>query len=177
MTQSVLEVVITGAGVALVYSVLERLWIWRLLLLSRYIGMDFIELRQRTAAKGWDDLALGLCNKLGEKGLLLSWQTERRMSALAQTYPLDATAYAEVLTSLQAYRDHVGGLRGTVAVAAWTFGYDSDTPADPLLWNRFDAIATEWEEYERWTVFLGSILRKHAKMELAPTDGDAQGVA
>jgi hypothetical protein len=125
-------------------------------------------------------LALPLTQKLAEKGILLSYHTERELDAMRKACATDGTPLRDdfceaVRASLYAYRVQVGLLSERVGVLGWHPDFSDFGPLPESTWPRFDAITRDWQEFMQYSKFLRGFLARHIdlKTEKLEHDGGA----
>lgn len=166
-----MEIVVIGATVGLVsfFGPLVLDYV-RMMRFVRYINMDMIRFLQLLETGGADALAYPLSQKLSEKGALLSWKTQRRLTSLRDTClrmgsPLEADIYTNLMGSLEMYRGTVDMFSGRSGVMGWRACTEFIGPVPNVIRRTFKAIDRDWEEFRRQSAFLQAFLKRHTDVK------------
>lgn len=168
------ETVLIGVVVGLVFSFGPLLLDYaRMMRLVRYINLDIVRFQQLLATGDAGALAYPLSHKLAETGVLLSWKTQRSLTALRDACeragaPLETGTYETLTGSLETYRVTVGMLSGRIGVLAWHACYESERPLPPLVAVAFRSITRDWREFAAQSAFLESFLKRHTDIRTGP---------
>jgi hypothetical protein len=129
---------------------------------ARYVNMDGLQLQRLLHARSAGELAMQLSQKLSEKGILLSWKTQRRLAACQEAdRPLSIEAYDALVQSLEEYRTKAGILAGRVGVLAWNAGDELDYAPTGFAHTVFAGIRRDWREFGLHCAFLRSFLKNN----------------
>jgi len=138
----------------------------RLMCLIRYINFDLIEFRKLYEEGTYDAMAGPLSRKLAEKGLLLAWDTQRRLVALqARDEPLDPNDYTGIIQSLEEYRKAVGMFSEQVGSLVWYLHIDSRGQAPSPVQRVITGIQRDWREFEHQSRYLQAFLAHYSLIE------------
>lgn len=161
MAGSWLEILAVGVAVGLAFALGPMLVDYgRVRRLLAYTDFDRIRFQQLLVTGGPEALAFPLSRKLSEKGILLSWRTQREL-AKHRDHIKD---YDLLAASLETYRETVGMLSERISVLAWHPGDEFAEPVPPDVAAAFRTIDGDWREFRRQSAFLHRFVQRYAKV-------------
>ena len=168
MQASWIEVVAIGTTVGLAFFFVPlAVEFARMMRFMRYVNFDLIRFGQLLEAGGDRALVLPFTQKLTEKGVLLSWNTQRALREVRaicdqQGWPYEPADFETLIASLEIYRDTVSVFADRIGVLAWHPGDGFEGPMPPFVLERFRDIEDDWREFRRYSDFLrGFVQRKN----------------